>query len=96
MLGEATSISKKEKKELINYVVKFNINKLPLVLGLGGNNTNKLIEEINETNLSNFDAILSVTPYYNKPSQEGLYQHYARVSQASPIPIILLFNKEVK
>ena len=87
--GEATSISKKEKIELINYVVKFNNNKLPLVLGLGGNNTNKLIEEINETNLSNFDAILSVTPYYNKPSQEGLYQHYSRISQASPIPIIL-------
>ena len=87
--GEATSISKKEKKELINYVVKFNNNKLHLVLGLGGNNTNKLIEEINETNLSNFDAILSVTPYYNKPSQEGLYQHYSRISQASPIPIIL-------
>ena len=87
--GEATSISKKEKIELINYVVKFNNNKLPLVLGLGGNNTNKLIEEINETNLSDFDALLSVTPYYNKPSQEGLYQHYARISQASPIPIIL-------
>ena len=87
--GEATSISKKEKIELINYVVKFNNNKLPLVLGLGGNNTNKLIEEIKETNLSNFDALLSVTPYYNKPSQEGLYQHYARISQASPIPIIL-------
>ena len=87
--GEATSISKKEKIELINYVVKFNNNKLPLVLGLGGNNTNKLIEEIKETNLSDFDALLSVTPYYNKPSQEGLYQHYARISQASPIPIIL-------
>ena len=87
--GEATSISKKEKIELINYVVKFNNNKLPLVLGLGGNNTKKLIEEIKETNLSNFDAILSVTPYYNKPSQEGLYQHYAKISKASPIPIIL-------
>ena len=87
--GEATSVSKKEKIELINYVVKFNNNKLPLVLGLGGNNTKKIIEEIKETNLSNFDAILSVSPYYNKPSQEGLYQHYAKISKASPIPIIL-------
>jgi 4-hydroxy-tetrahydrodipicolinate synthase len=87
--GEATSINKSEKNELINFIVKLNNNRLPLVLGLGGNNTNKLIKEINNTDLSNFDAILSVTPYYNKPSQKGLYHHYAEISKSSPIPIIL-------
>ena len=87
--GEATSINDSEKKELINFIVKLNNKRLPLVLGIGGNNTNKLIKEINNTDLSDFDAILSVTPYYNKPSQKGLYNHYAEISKSSPIPIIL-------
>lgn len=87
--GEATSINESEKNELINFIVKLNNKRLPLVLGLGGNNTNKLIKEINNTDLSDFDAILSVTPYYNKPSQKGLYHHYAEISKSSPIPIIL-------
>ena len=87
--GEATSINETEKKELINFIVKLNNKRLPLVLGIGGNNTNKLIKEINNTDLSDFDAILSVTPYYNKPSQKGLYHHYAEISKSSPIPIIL-------
>ena len=87
--GEATSINESEKNELINFIVKLNNKRLPLVLGLGGNNTNKLINEINNTDLSDFDAILSVTPYYNKPSQKGLYHHYAEISKSSPIPIIL-------
>ena len=87
--GEATSINESEKKELINFIVKLNNKRLPLVLGIGVNNTNKLIKEINNTDLSDFDAILSVTPYYNKPSQKGLYYHYAEISKTSPIPIIL-------
>jgi len=87
--GEATSINESEKNDLINFIVKLNNKRLPLVLGLGGNNTNKLINEINNTDLSDFDAILSVTPYYNKPSQKGLYHHYAEISKSSPIPIIL-------
>ena len=87
--GEATSINETEKKELINFIVKLNNKRLPLVLGIGGNNTNKLIKEINNTDLSDFDAILSVTPYYNKPSQKGLYHHYAEISKSCPIPIIL-------
>ena len=87
--GEATSINDSEKKELINFIVKLNNKRLPLVLGIGGNNTNKLIKEINNIDLSDFDAILSVTPYYNKPSQKGLYHHYAEISKSSPIPIIL-------
>ena len=87
--GEATSINESEKNELINFIVKLNNKRLPLVLGLGGNNTNRLIKEINNTDLSDFDAILSVTPYYNKPSQKGLYHHYAEISKSSPIPIVL-------
>jgi 4-hydroxy-tetrahydrodipicolinate synthase len=87
--GEATSINESEKNELINFIIKLNNKRLPLVLGLGGNNTNKLIKEINNTDLSDFDAILSVTPYYNKPSQKGLYHHYAEISKSCPIPIIL-------
>jgi len=87
--GEATSINESEKNELISFIVKLNNKRLPLVLGLGGNNTNNLIKEINNIDLSDFDAILSVTPYYNKPSQMGLYHHYAEISKSSPIPIIL-------
>ena len=74
---------------MINHIVKFNNNKLPLVLGIGGNNTNNLIKEIDNTDLTPFDAVLSVTPYYNKPSQEGLYQHYSAISKVCPLPVIL-------
>jgi 4-hydroxy-tetrahydrodipicolinate synthase len=87
--AETTSLSINEKKEVINFIIEKNKKRLPLVLGIGGNNTNKVIKEILSTDLSSFDAILSVTPYYNKPSQEGLYFHYKEISQASPIPIIL-------
>ena len=87
--AETTSLSVEEKKEVINFIIEKNKKRLPLVLGIGGNNTNKVIKEILSTDLSSFDAILSVTPYYNKPSQEGLYFHYKEISQASPIPIIL-------
>ena len=62
---------------------------MPLVLGIGGNNTAEVISEIEHTNLSNIDAILSVSPYYSKPTQEGLYQHFKAVSKASTVPIIL-------
>ncbi|MDG2139600.1 MAG: 4-hydroxy-tetrahydrodipicolinate synthase [Flavobacteriales bacterium] len=87
--AETTSLSVEEKKEVINFIIEKNKRRLPLVLGIGGNNTDKVIKEILSTDLSSFAAILSVTPYYNKPSQEGLYSHYKEISQASPIPIIL-------
>ncbi len=87
--AETTSLSVDEKKEVINFIIEKNKRRLPLVLGIGGNNTDKVIKEILSTDLSSFAAILSVTPYYNKPSQEGLYSHYKEISQASPIPIIL-------
>jgi len=87
--AETTSLSNEEKTEIIDFIVKVNARRLPLVIGIGGNNTNKVKEEILSTNLSNFDAILSVTPYYNKPSQDGLYYHYKEISELSSIPIIL-------
>ena len=87
--GEVTSISTIEKKEIIDFAVKINSKRVPLVIGIGGNNTINVKNEILNTDLSNFSAILSVTPYYNKPSQDGLYNHYKEISKISPLPIIL-------
>ncbi len=79
-----------DEKELIKRVVKeANAGKLPLVLGVGGNNTAGVVEELETSDLDGFDAILSVSPYYNKPTQEGIYRHFEAVSKASPLPIIL-------
>ncbi|APY00647.1 4-hydroxy-tetrahydrodipicolinate synthase [Lacinutrix venerupis] len=87
--GESVTITKQEKQDIIDAIIKTNNGRLPLVLGIGGNNTNAVIEEIKTTDLSNFAGILSVSPYYSKPTQEGIYQHFKAVSQASPVPIIL-------
>jgi 4-hydroxy-tetrahydrodipicolinate synthase len=87
--GESVTITSEEKKAIINTIVEANNGRLPLVLGIGGNNTAAVIEEINTTDLSHIDAILSVSPYYSKPTQEGIYQHFKAISQASPKPIIL-------
>jgi 4-hydroxy-tetrahydrodipicolinate synthase len=70
-------------------IVKANAGRLPLVLGVGGNNTLKVVEELKTRDFSNFSAILSVSPYYNKPTQEGIYQHFKAVAEASPIPVIV-------
>ncbi len=87
--GESVTLSKEEKKIVIDTVVKVNAKKLPLVLGIGGNNTAEVIETIKKTDLKPFEAILSVAPYYNKPTQEGYYQHYKAVSKATNKDIIL-------
>lgn len=87
--GESVTLSKDEKQNVINHIVKVNKKRLPLVLGVGGNNTAEICESLKKSDLSAFSAILSVSPYYNKPSQEGIYQHYKAVSKASPLPIIL-------
>lgn len=87
--GEVVCLSKEEKKAVIEIVVKVNKSKLPLVIGIGGNNTAKVVDEIKETDLRPFGAILSVSPYYNKPSQEGIYHHYSEIAKASPLPIIV-------
>ncbi|MBK6986576.1 MAG: 4-hydroxy-tetrahydrodipicolinate synthase [Bacteroidetes bacterium] len=87
--GETATLSKEEKKQVIACIVKATKKRIPLVLGVGGNNTSELVEQLKKEDLSAFDAILSVSPYYNKPSQEGIYQHYKAISKASPLPIIL-------
>ena len=87
--GESVTLSKQEKKEVIKTISDTNSGRLPMVLGIGGNNTAAIIEEIKTTDLSNIDAILSVSPYYSKPTQEGIYQHFKAISEVSPIDIIL-------
>lgn len=87
--AETATLTKQEKKEVIATIIKANAGRLPLVLGIGGNNTAEIIEEINTTDLMAIDAILSVSPYYTKPTQEGLYQHFKAISEVSPKPIIL-------
>ncbi len=87
--GESATLTAQEKQLVIDTVVSENNGRIPLVLGIGGNNTAKVCEEVSSTNLSAFDAVLSVSPYYNKPSQEGIFQHYKAVAAASPKPIIM-------
>ena len=87
--AESTSLSKEEKKQLIATIVNHNAGILPLVIGIGGNNTPKVIEEIISMDMSPFSAILSVTPYYNKPNQEGLYRHFSSIAENSSLPVIL-------
>lgn len=87
--GESATLTSKEKQQVIATVISENKGRIPLVLGIGGNNTAKVVEEVSTTDLSGFDAVLSVSPYYNKPSQEGIFQHYKAVAQASPKPIIM-------
>lgn len=87
--GESVTITKEEKVEIINCVKSVNSGQLPIVLGIGGNNTQAVIDELKSTNFEGIDAILSVSPYYSKPTQEGIYQHFKAISQVSPLPIIL-------
>lgn len=87
--AESVTLSKEEKKQIVAFCKKVNNNRLPLVLGIGGNNTMAVVEEIRNTDFDGIDAILSVSPYYNKPSQEGIYLHYKLIAEAAPIPIIL-------
>ena len=92
--GEAATLTTDEKREVRRFIVNY-VNsqfKIPLVLGIGGNNTAAVCAElkaIEEELVENFAAILSVCPYYNKPNQEGLYQHFCKVAETSPIPVIL-------
>ena len=87
--AESATLTKEEKQLIIQNVVAENDGKLPLVLGIGGNSTADVVEEIKSTDLSSFDAVLSVSPYYNKPTQEGIYRHFKAISEASPVPVIL-------
>lgn len=87
--GESATLTKEEKKNVVNTVVRATDKKIPLVLGIGGNNTMDLVEEIKSTDLSAFDAVLSVSPYYNKPTQEGIFLHFKAIAEASPKPVII-------
>ena len=87
--GESVTLSKAEKLAVVDFCKKINNSRIPIVLGIGGNNTMQVIEDIKSANLDGIDAILSVSPAYNKPSQEGIYQHYKMISENCPLPIIV-------
>lgn len=87
--AENATLTQEEKELVIQTVISANKNRLPLVLGVGGNNTQKILEELQSRDFSNFVAILSVSPYYNKPTQEGIYQHFKAIATASPVPVIV-------
>jgi len=87
--AETPTLTEAEKDKVTRFVVDCVSGRLPIVLGVGGNCTKAVVDKITSIDLNGIDAILSVTPYYNKPSQEGLYQHYAAIAKASPLPIIL-------
>jgi 4-hydroxy-tetrahydrodipicolinate synthase len=87
--GESVTITKDEKKALISYVVEYIDSRVPLIVGFGGNNTQEVINCIRHANLCGVDGILSVSPYYNKPNQRGLFQHFKAIATCSPIPVIM-------
>ncbi len=87
--AETPTLTASEKQEVLTAIVQYNNGRVPVVCGLGGNSTDEVVKQLKEMDLSGVDAILSVTPYYNKPSQEGLYQHYKAVAAATSKPIIL-------
>ena len=87
--AETPTLSEAEKTKLKRFIAERVRRRVPMVLGVGGNNTMALVDYLKNTDLSDYEAILSVVPYYNKPSQEGIYQHYKAIAQASPLPVIL-------
>ena len=87
--GEAPCLSRDEKDKITEVVKEITNGRVPILKYCGGNNTREVVAEIQETDWSGIDGILSICPYYNKPSQEGLYQHFKAISQASPLPIVL-------
>jgi 4-hydroxy-tetrahydrodipicolinate synthase len=87
--GESVTLNKKEKFEIVDTVVKTVSKRVPIIVGIGGNNTMDVLEGIKTINLSGIDGILSVVPYYNKPNQNGLFEHYKAIAQVSPLPVIM-------
>jgi 4-hydroxy-tetrahydrodipicolinate synthase len=87
--GESATLTKDEKKAIISYVAEVTDNRVPLVTGIGGNSTQEVINCIRYSNLTGVDGILSVAPYYNKPNQRGLFQHFKAIATGSPLPVIL-------
>lgn len=87
--AETATLNIKERQEVLNFIVERTAKRVPIVVGMGSNNTHELVEQLRSFDLSAAVAILSVVPYYNKPSQEGIYCHYMAVAEASPVPVIL-------
>ena len=87
--GESATLSNQEKSAVVSHIKKVNAGRLPLVLGVGGNNTSDVVEQLKSLDIDGLSAILSVSPYYNKPNQQGIIYHYNEVANASPLPIIL-------
>lgn len=87
--GENATLDKAEKQQVFSLVNQFTKNRIKLVAGVGGNNTRSILHDFSSFDLSGYSAILSVSPYYNKPTQEGIYQHYKALNDASPLPIIM-------
>jgi 4-hydroxy-tetrahydrodipicolinate synthase len=87
--GESATLNQAEKKQVLKFVLEQNEANLPIVYGIGGNNTQEILETIQQTDFSGVDAILSVSPYYNKPSQNGIYEHFRCIADTSPVPVIL-------
>jgi 4-hydroxy-tetrahydrodipicolinate synthase len=87
--GESVTLTKDEKKALTSYVIEAVDNKVPVVIGIGGNNTQEIINYIKQADLSGISGILSVAPYYNKPSQKGMFQHFKAIATCSSLPVIL-------
>ena len=87
--AETPTLTEEEKKDIINLVVTKVNGRIPIVLGVGGNCTRSVVEKLKNDNFDGIDAILSVVPYYNKPSQEGIYQHYKAIAEATTLPIVL-------
>lgn len=87
--GETATLTKAEKKDVLAHTVRIAAGRVPVVAGFGGNNTQGVIDDIHHADLDGIAAILSVSPYYNKPTQEGIFRHYKAISEASPLPVIL-------
>ena len=87
--GETPCLTAEEKVQIKNLVVELNQGRLPILMGCGGNNTAAIVEEVKNTDWRGIDGLLSVCPYYNKPSQESLYQHFEAIAEASPLPVVL-------
>jgi 4-hydroxy-tetrahydrodipicolinate synthase len=87
--GESATLTKDEKKAIISYVIEVTDNRVPIVVGYGGNNTQDVINSIRQSNLTRIDGILSVAPYYNKPNQRGLFQHFKAIANSTSVPVIL-------
>lgn len=87
--AETPTLTEEEKKKIVNFIVTKVNRRIPIVLGLGGNCTRAVVEKLKNDNFEGIDAILSVVPYYNKPSQEGIYQHYKAIAEATKLPIVL-------